>query len=44
VDSEPNLSLPDLAIALIDGKQEPWGPIDNLSKKEFETLRDYLET
>ncbi len=31
-------------IELIDGKQPPWGPIYNLSEKELETLRSYLET
>jgi hypothetical protein len=29
---------------LLDGKQPPWGPIYNLSEKELETLRFYLET
>jgi hypothetical protein len=33
----------DLTIDLIEGKEPPWGPIYNLSAKELETLRDYLD-
>jgi hypothetical protein len=33
----------DLAIELLNGKQPPWGPIYNLSKKELDTLCSYLE-
>jgi hypothetical protein len=33
----------DLTINLIEGKEPPWGPIHNLSVKELETLRSYLD-
>ncbi len=33
----------DLTIDLVEGKEPPWGPIYNLSAKELETLRDYLD-
>jgi hypothetical protein len=42
-ESMPSHGLQDLAIELLDGKQPPWGPIYNLSKKELDTLRSYLE-
>ncbi len=42
-ESMPSHGLQDLAIELLDGKQLPWGPIYNLSEKELDTLRSYLE-
>jgi hypothetical protein len=35
--------LHDLMIDLVEGKEPPWGPIYNLSSKELETLRNYLD-
>ncbi len=32
-----------LTIDLVEGKEPLWGPIYNLSAKELETLRDYLD-
>jgi hypothetical protein len=43
-ESMSNHGPQDLRIELRDGKQPPWGPIYNISKKELATLRDYLET
>ncbi len=43
-ESMPAHGPQDLAIELLDSKQSPWGPIYNLSEKELETLRSYLET
>ncbi len=34
--------LHDLTIDLVEGKKPQWGPIYNLSAKELETLRNYL--
>jgi hypothetical protein len=42
-ESMPSHGLQDLAIELLTGKQPPWGPIYNLSEKELDTLRSYLE-
>ncbi len=42
-ESMPSHGPQDLAIELLDGKQPPWGPIYNLSKKELDTLHSYLE-
>jgi hypothetical protein len=44
-DSEtmPSHGLLDLAIKLLNGKQPLWGPIYNLSEKELDTLRSYLD-
>jgi hypothetical protein len=44
-DSEymPSHSPQDLAIELLNGKQQPWGPINNLFEKELDTLCSYLE-
>jgi hypothetical protein len=44
-DSEymPSHSPQDLVIQLLDGKQLPWGPIYDLSKKKLDTLCSYLE-
>jgi hypothetical protein len=42
-ESMPSHGLQDLAIELLDGKQRPRGPIYNLSEKELDTLRSYLE-
>jgi hypothetical protein len=42
-ESMPSHGPQDLAIELIDSKQPPWGPIYNLSEKELDTLRSYLE-
>jgi hypothetical protein len=39
----PSHGPQDLAIELLNGKQPPWGPIYNLSVKELDTLRSYLE-
>ncbi len=39
----PSHGPQDLAIELLDSKQLPWGPIYNLSEKELDTLRFYLE-
>jgi hypothetical protein len=33
----------DLTIDIVEGKEPLWGPIYNLSAKELETLRDYLD-
>ncbi len=33
----------DLTMDLIDGKEPPWGPIYNLSLKDLQTLREYLD-
>ncbi len=41
--STPSHGPQDLVIELLDGKQPPWGPIYNLSEKELNTLRSYLE-
>jgi hypothetical protein len=41
-ESMPSHGPHDLAIELTDGKQLPWGPIYNLSAKELDTLRSYL--
>jgi hypothetical protein len=41
--SMPSHGPQELAIELLDGKQPPWGPIYNLSKKELDTLRSYHE-
>jgi lysine/ornithine N-monooxygenase len=43
LESMPSHSPQDLAIELLDGKQPLWGPIYNLSEKELDTLRSYLE-
>jgi hypothetical protein len=32
-----------MTIGLMEGKVPPWGPINNLSAKKLETLRDYLD-
>jgi hypothetical protein len=42
-ESMPSHGPHNLAIKLLDGKQPPWGPIYNLSEKELDTLRSYLE-
>jgi hypothetical protein len=39
----PEHGLQDLTIDLVEGKKPPWGLIYNLSAKELETLRDYLD-
>ncbi len=43
LESMPSHGPQDLAIELLDGKQPPWGPNYNLSEKELDTLRSYLE-
>jgi hypothetical protein len=42
-ESMPCHSPKDVAIELLDGKQLPWGPVYNLSKKEWATFQDYLK-
>jgi hypothetical protein len=42
-ESMPSHGPQDLAIELTDGRQPLWGPIYNLSEKELDTLRSYLE-
>ncbi len=36
--------LEDLSIELLDGKQQPWGPIHSSSRNELDTLHFHLET
>jgi hypothetical protein len=42
-ESMPSHGPQDLAIELLDSKLPLWGPIYNLSEKELDTLRSYLE-